>query len=166
MPIYTYCDDDALHAESTKAFSLVPNQFHKLCPGTHVQFGSGDGSSTKYSTFGQPRCGDGSNFSFFFSRPLKQLSNDKKIMIEFQGGGACWDEETCGMQQDYLAFPEYYDNFAGKSCSEIEYGAAVQGGNPVSMLCAKKVGNTDFREYNTIVVPYWYVSQMCFTCGR
>ena len=104
--------------------------------------------------FGQPRCGDGSNFSFFYSPPLKQLANDKKILIEFQGGGACWDEETCGMQQEYLAYPEYYDNFVGLSCSEIEYGAATQGGNPLSLLCAKSIGGTNFKEYNTIVVPY------------
>jgi len=154
MPDYTYCDYDALPAEGTKASSLVPNQFHKLCPGAHVQSGDGYSSSTKYSAFGQPRCGDGSNFSFFVSRPLKQLVNDKKILIEFQGGGACWDGDTCGIQEDYLTFPEWYDNFVGLSCSEIEYGAAVQGENPLSMLCSKKVGNTDFREYNTIVVPY------------
>ena len=146
MVSYTYCDSDAYKAEKTKASSLTPNQFHKLCPGLHSN-----------TAFGQPRCGDGSNFAFFYSAPLKQLTNDKKIIIKFQGGGACWDEETCGMQQDYLTFPEYYDNFVGLSCSEIEYGAAVQGGNPLSLLCAKKVGNTDFREYNTIVVPYWYV---------
>ena len=167
MPDYTYCDDDAYPAEKTKASSLTPNQFHKLCPGAHIQpFSSGsssnnndDGSSsssnTKYSAFGQPRCGDGSNFSFFLSRPLKQYTNTKKILIEFMGGGACWDEDTCGMQQDMLAFPDYFDNFVGLSCSEIEYGAAVQGGNPLSLLCSKEVGGTDFRQYNTIIVPYW-----------
>lgn len=166
MAIYTYCDDDAYHAESTKASSLTPNQFHKLCPGTHVKFGSssssnnGDyssssSSSTKYAPFGQPRCGDGSNYSFFVSRPLKQYTNDKKLIIEFMGGGACWDDQTCTMQSDMLSVPEYFDNFVGMSCSEIEYGAAVQGGNPLSLLCAKSVGDTDFREYNTVVVPYW-----------
>ena len=152
MPVYTYCDDDARHAESTKASSLMPNQFHKLCPGAHVQV---DGSSTTYSALGQPRCGDGSNFSFFFSRPLKQLANDRKIMIEFMGGGACWNEETCGMQKDYLTFPNNFDSFVGMSCSEIEYGFATQGGSKLSMLCAKTIGKTDFREYNTIVIPYW-----------
>lgn len=88
---------------------------------------------------------------------MKQRDNDKKIIVEFQGGGACWDQSTCEMQQAYLSFPDYYDSFVGMSCSEIEYGAAVQGGNPLSLLCAKSVGGTDFTEYNTIVVPYWYV---------
>jgi len=58
------------------------------------------------------------------------------------------------MQAGYLSIPEYFDNFVGMSCSEIEYGAAVQGGNPLSLLCAKSVGDTDFREYTTVVVPY------------
>ncbi|KAL7552916.1 hypothetical protein ACHAWF_018100 [Thalassiosira exigua] len=181
MPDYTYCDYDALPAEGTRASLLTSNRFYKLCPGAHLKkFGSGgddgDGyggssSSAQHARFGMPRCGDGSNFSFFFSRPLKQYSNDRKIIIEFQGesrrgvtsvhcsGGACWDEETCGMQQEYLAIPEYYDSFVGMSCSEIEYGAAVQGDNPLSLLCAKKIGKTDFREYNTIIVPYWYDSR-------
>ncbi|KAL3816498.1 hypothetical protein ACHAXA_011303 [Cyclostephanos tholiformis] len=79
----------------------------------------------------------------------------RKIMIEFVGGGACWDEETCGMQKDYLSFPNTFNSFVGMSCSEIEYAAATQGGRSLSMLCSKAIGRTDFREYNTIVVPYW-----------
>jgi hypothetical protein len=160
MPSYANCDEGAYHAESTKATSLTPNQFHKLCPGKHTMQSSEDGSSSSSSTttaFGQPGCGDGSSFSFLFSRPMKQRDNDKKIIVEFQGGGACWDQSTCEMQQAYLSFPDYYDSFVGMSCSEIEYGAAVQGGNPLSLLCAKSVGGTDFTEYNTIVMPYWYV---------
>ncbi len=76
-------------------------------------------------------------------------------MIEFMGGGACWNEETCDMQKEYLTFPNNYDSFVGMSCSEIEYGSATQGGSKLSMLCAKAIGKTDFREYNTIVIPYW-----------
>lgn len=161
MPSYTFCDYDALPAESTRASSLVPNQFHKLCPGAHVRSGDGSSSSsTTYRPFGRPRCGDGSNFAFFASRPSQRRANDRKVLIEFQGGGACWDEETCEMQEEMLAYPEYFDDFVGLGCSEIEYGAAEQNGYLLSMLCSKKVGNTDFREYNTIIVPYWYVSSL------
>jgi len=122
--------------------TLIPNTFHKICPGRNN------------FQFGQPTCGDGSDFSFFFSRPLKQLVNDRKVLIEFQGGGACWDANTCDMQKEYLSVAESYDGFVGMSCSEVEYGAATQGGYPLSMLCAKQIGETDFREYNYIVVPY------------
>ena len=77
---------------------------------------------------------------------MKQLSNDRKVLIEFQGGGACWDANTCDMQKDYLSVAESYDDFVGMSCSEVEYGSANQGGYPLSMLCAKQIGETDFRE--------------------
>ena len=154
MPDYTYCDADALPAERTRASSLAPNAFHKLCPGAHGA-GAGAGSGSGAATFGAPRCGDGSNFSFFVARPGSRRANDRKVLVEFQGGGACWDADTCGMQADYLKVPASYDDLVGLSCSAIEYGAAARGGQPLSMLCAKKVGDTDFREYTTIVVPYW-----------
>jgi hypothetical protein len=55
------------------------------------------------------------------------------------------------MQKDYLTFPPYYDDFVGKSCSEIEYGMQ---NSALGMLCAKEMGSTNFQEYNTIIVPY------------
>jgi len=85
---------------------------------------------------------------------MKQLSNDRKVLIEFQGGGACWNANTCDMGKEYLSVSDSYDNFVGTSCSQVEYGAAAQGGNPLSMLCAKQIGGTDFREYNYVMVPY------------
>ena len=142
MPDYTYCDNDAQYAEQTKVSSLTPNRFHKLCPG-----------QVEGAPFGQPRCGDGSNFSFFIARPTKERANDRKIIIEFMGGGACWDSTTCNLQKEYLAFPTSYDAFVGMSCSEIEHGFVSQG-RQLSMLCSKTIGVTDFREYNTIVIPY------------
>jgi len=42
------------------------------------------------------------------------------------GGGACWNEETCGMQKDYLTFPNNFDSFVGMSCSEIRVEANCQ----------------------------------------
>lgn len=149
---YEYCDDNALPASSTKASTLIPNRFYKLCPGVRVT--SGSYGNKKYASLGQPRCGDGSNFSFFVSHPLQRLENERKILIEFQGGGACWDNETCGMQQEMLAIPEYFDNFVGMSCSEIEYGMSLSDDTPLSMLCSKSIDKTDFREYTTIVVRY------------
>ena len=45
------------------------------------------------------------------------------------------------------------DGFISKSCSEIEYALQNTGG-AISMLCAKEIGGTDFREYNTLILPY------------
>lgn len=74
------------------------------------------------------------------------------IVIEFMGGGACWDANTCGTQQEYLTLPERMDDFVGLSCSEINAG---QGDAEFNMLCAQSsVGGVDFTEYNTLIVPY------------
>eukprot|EP00980_Cylindrotheca_fusiformis_P001406 scaffold345_cov134-Cylindrotheca_fusiformis.AAC.17 len=69
------------------------------------------------------------------------------------GGGACWDADTCAIQQGYLTFPsEKMDAFLGYSCSEINAG---KGDSEINMLCAESsVGGVDFTEYNTLVVPY------------
>ena len=138
------CDSStSLLAETTAAASLTPNTFHKLCP------------AQQDTPLGQPQCGDGTPFNFFFTRPPSRYANSRKLLIELQGGGACWDEDTCALQSDYLTWPTAYDGFIGKSCSEIEYGMASNGNNsPISMLCAKSLGDTNFREYNTVIVPY------------
>lgn len=143
---YDNCDSSAVLA-STKATSLAPNQFHKVCPGV----GSENGA------FSYPQCGDGTPFAFFFHKPPKRKMNSDKLLIEFMGGGACWDANSCGRQASYLTFPENLDKFIGRSCTEIEYGAnngRNLGGGGVNMLCAQTVGGVDFTGYNTIVVPY------------
>jgi hypothetical protein len=134
------CDDNAVH-DNIKASRLVPNTFHKICP--PIESGS---------PFGHPQCGDGTNFSFFFSKPPQKKQNKKSILIEFQGGGACWDANTCEHMAGYLTFPSEFDSFVGKSCSEISYGVSGYGTNsrtPINMLCSGQVGDVDFSEYNT-----------------
>ncbi|KAL3942174.1 MAG: hypothetical protein SGBAC_003599 [Bacillariaceae sp.] len=74
------------------------------------------------------------------------------VVIEFMGGGACWDANTCQKQQSYLTFPEKLNSFVGYSCSEIN---AAQGDSQFNILCAQRsVGGVDFTEYNTVIVPY------------
>eukprot|EP00550_Attheya_septentrionalis_P005273 CAMPEP_0198290366 /NCGR_PEP_ID=MMETSP1449-20131203/8273_1 /TAXON_ID=420275 /ORGANISM="Attheya septentrionalis, Strain CCMP2084" /LENGTH=868 /DNA_ID=CAMNT_0043988871 /DNA_START=282 /DNA_END=2888 /DNA_ORIENTATION=+ len=138
------CDSDAIKA-TTRASSLMPNTIHKICPGTH-------GSST---SLGQPTCGDGTPFSFFFTSPPQRYTNTEKVLIEFQGGGACWDSDTCEDQADYLTFPQQFNNFVGYSCTEANaLGVTDTGGQPIDMMCDKQMDNLDFQTYNTIVVPY------------
>ncbi|KAL3795656.1 hypothetical protein HJC23_002063 [Cyclotella cryptica] len=148
MSIYNishqYCDTDALLAETTEISSLLRDQFYKICPG---QYKYRNGT---YARLGQPRCGDGTNFSFFFSRPPEgqQDNQREKILIELSGGGACWDETTCKLQSMFLSFPqEWLGPLVGSSCATWS-----SWGN--SMLCAKTVGNTDFSEYNFLLIPY------------
>ena len=144
---FNHCDYESLPS-TTKVKSLVPNTFFKICPGI---------SNTE--KFGHPQCGDGTPFSFYMSRPLEKYDNGQKILIEFQGGGACWDADTCNLMTDRLTFPEDYDNFVGYSCSEANLAMSQNGqdGMPLSMLCAKRSDETsgvNLQEYNTIIIPY------------
>mmetsp|Transcript_20208 Transcript_20208/g.30629 ORF Transcript_20208/g.30629 Transcript_20208/m.30629 type:complete len:861 (-) Transcript_20208:61-2643(-) len=142
------CDEDAI-SDSVPLSSMTPNQFVKICPqqlGSHVKLG-------------QPICGDGTYFSFFFQKPLQRKANTDKILIEFMGGGACWSDETCQLAGDFVSFPQKFNNFVGYSCSEVAYALGGDnndnnGGNDMNMLCAGSIGNTDFTEYNALIVPY------------
>ncbi|KAL9180800.1 hypothetical protein ACHAXT_011253 [Thalassiosira profunda] len=131
-----FCDGDALPAEETDVTSLARDQFHKICPGAHRD---ADGA---FAPLGQPRCGDGSNFSFLLHRPKEPQPRDK-IAIELSGGGACWDSLTCSLQGVWLTYPVIYNFAVGKSCSEYP-----------SFLCAKTVGGVDFTEFTSISIPY------------
>jgi len=101
-------------------------------------------SNGTIAQLGSPRCGDGTNYSFLVSRPEEKPQQGEKILIELTGGGACWDELTCNLQQSWLSFPQWLSSFVGTSCSGL-------GGN---LLCAKSIGSTDFSEYTTVIIPY------------
>ena len=72
---YQYCDEGSTPF-ATAASSLTPNTIHKICPGTLPES----------TPLGQPICGDGTSFSFFYAAPSQRHSNNKKIIIEFLGG--------------------------------------------------------------------------------
>ena len=137
------CDSNSVPASKSHA-QLTPNTFHKICPGTY--------DSSK--PLSQPICGDGTAFSFYYHRPNQRLVNKEKIIIEFQGGGACWDDNSCGKQSGLLTFPTDMDDFIGYSCSEVNYGMNNYGGYQINMLCSNKIGDVNLAEYNYIFVPY------------
>ena len=139
------CDANSLPAENTSVETLNSGQFYKLCPGSHLN--TNDGA---FETFGQPRCGDGSSFSFYFTRPRQPQKVDK-ILIELSGGGACWDKGTCALQSFLMTMPPL-DFILGMSCSDV--GEIAEASEGWDILCARTVGQTDFTEYNTLVVPY------------
>lgn len=83
-------------------------------------------------------------------------------MIEFMGGGACWDAQSCEYNAEMLSMREAMDDYLGYSCSEIQAGIEMNDGDyggddnvPVNMLCAQTLGDDlDLRDYHTIIVPY------------
>mmetsp|Transcript_12731 Transcript_12731/g.31076 ORF Transcript_12731/g.31076 Transcript_12731/m.31076 type:complete len:478 (+) Transcript_12731:137-1570(+) len=139
---HEFCDGDALPAESTSITSLVRDRFYKVCPGSHRSADDGN-----YATLGQPRCGDGTNYSFMVSRPPENPQQQReKILIELMGGGACWDAVTCAIQKDMLTFPTWLSAVIGKGCSDSAFSDYL--------LCSKTVGGVDFSEYTTVMIPY------------
>ena len=136
---YEYCDSNALPAEETSISSLDRDKFYKLCPGLHEH------SDGTIAPLGQPRCGDNSNYSFMLQRPAKKPVGGDKLLIELSGGGACWDKLSCAFQGAFLTFPIWFDQLVGSSCGNMGDGM---------LLCDRKVGNTDFSEYTTILIPY------------
>ncbi|KAL3810026.1 hypothetical protein ACHAXA_004465 [Cyclostephanos tholiformis] len=164
---HDHCDPDSLPAEYTAASNLTRDAFHKICPGERRY--SRDGASVP---LGLPRCGDGTAYSFLFSRPVvvegdfasadgeNATSTEtttgggggggggERVLIELSGGGACWDDETCSVQGYMLAFPSLVvDALVGTSCADANdsYG---------TLLCNRKVGGIDFSSYEYIFVPY------------
>lgn len=139
---HEFCDGDALPAESTNITSLVRDRFYKVCPGSHQS--ADDGT---YAPLGQPRCGDGTNYSFLVSRPPENPQQQgEKILIELTGGGACWDAFTCALQKDWLTFPTWLSAFIGRGCSDSNFNDYL--------LCSKTVGGIDFSDYTAVMIPY------------
>jgi membrane associated rhomboid family serine protease len=145
------CDEDSI-GDAIPLSKLAPNQFHKICPSQLDSSGSRSGQGDKF--LGQPICGDGTNFSFFVTKPIQRKANTDRILIEFMGGGACWDEQTCTYNAAATTFPQALNDFVGFSCSEVAYAVDNLGGYPISLLCSRSIGNTDFTEYSNIIVPY------------
>lgn len=83
---------------------------------------------------GDTMCANGSDYSFFV-RP----NDPEKLMVYFQGGGACWNDLSCSPAQTF------YDRSVEPAASEVgRYGGifnAQNADNPVS-------------DYSTVFVPY------------
>jgi len=140
--LYAACDNDSIPS-SNSASSLDENKVHKICPP----------SLPDSEELGQPICGDGTAFSFFYTAPIQQSAKREKVLIEFMGGGACWDSDTCKLQSRQLTFPTAFNNLIGVSCSVAQILLQLSGTN-LNLLCDSKFGGVDMTEYHTIIVPY------------
>jgi hypothetical protein len=99
--------------------------FSDLTPGTWTQIKPGGSTGCMYDT----------EFSFFV-RPAEAASD--KLMVYFQGGGACWDGFTCGAKGQFAA-PDVMDN----ETDELVAGL-FDYANP----------DNPAADYNVVFVPY------------
>ena len=91
----------------------------------------------------QTICSNGTPYVFFF-----HPGNSKKLLVFFQGGGACWDPISCNLnaKPTYDPSADAHDNPAG---DEVNLGGyAWDGifnfGNP----------RNPFRDYSFLLIPY------------
>lgn len=94
------------------------------------------GEWTRISTGGQTSCLYGTDYAFFV-RPAPAPTD--KLMVYFQGGGACWDGATCGAIGRFASVYEVPEGFPASHSSGIFDFDHPQ--NPVA-------------DYHTVFVPY------------
>lgn len=91
---------------------------------------------TNIATGGATICSNGTPYSFF-ARPADEPSN--KLLIHFQGGGACWFGEICD-----LTVNPTYDPFVDESDDPTAVDGIFNFTNE----------ENPFADYNMIMVPY------------
>ena len=128
---FVSCDEDSIPS-TRDASSLAPNRFHKICPPF----------LPASKPLGQPICGDGTAYSFLYSSPAQQSTQNEKILIEFSGGGACWDLNTCSQNESVLTFPTIYSDFVGFSCDFAQIFLQSQYSD-INLLCDTQIGDVD-----------------------
>jgi hypothetical protein len=103
------------------------------------------GEWTMIEPGGETICAYGTPFKFFV-RPADTPSD--KLMIHFEGGGACWDQDTCAPS---FVFPPDDPNarpLFAKDISDEEMAGYTQGlfdfDNPENPVA----------DYNTVFIPY------------
>jgi len=84
---------------------------------------------------GETLCADGSAFKFFV-----YPADPAKLLVEFEGGGACWDAATCA------------SSFYSRRVS-LDPAAAEQQGRVVGIYDRKNPENP-FRDWTHVYVPY------------
>ncbi|WNG38499.1 hypothetical protein F0U60_36290 [Archangium minus] len=97
------------------------------------------------------KCGNGSQYKFFITR---STTGSKNLMFFFEGGGACWDYDTCSGRAGLLgaANPngitdDYMKQFTAKYVSPI-----VNGADPGLPFRSR----TDIatKDWNIVYMPY------------
>jgi hypothetical protein len=82
---------------------------------------------------GETTCSDGSPYRFFARR-----GDPEKLLVYFQGGGACWNAETCDLHLD----PSYKPTVAENELDR--YQGIFDFDNP----------ENPFADYSVVVAPY------------
>lgn len=100
---------------------------------------------------GETSCARGGDYSFFVSP-----GNSDKVVIDFIGGGACWNAQTCA--RDTATFSDNVEHLKRR----------YERGDLAGVYRRDREDNP-FKEYNHVVIPYctgdihWGNKQMTYT---
>lgn len=94
------------------------------------------GEWTMIPTAGETICSNGDPYAFFV-RPAAMQS--EKLLVHFQGGGACWFGAICDLQDSPV-----YDPVVDETDSPVYYDGIFNFENP----------ENPFSDYNMVFVPY------------
>lgn len=92
-----------------------------------------EGEWNVFKPGGETICSDGSEYSFF----VRPGADADKLLIYFQGGGACWNTFTCAGQ--------FYDRTVGTPEEEV---GGYQG------IFDYENAENPFTEYTTVFIPF------------
>ena len=85
---------------------------------------------------GATRCARGGEFSFFVSP-----GNSDKVLIDFIGGGACWNGQTCA--RDTATFSD-----------NVEHLKRRYENGDIEGIYQRDRDDNPFKDYNHVVIPY------------
>ena len=119
-----------------------------VAPGTY-QVTDGNGASREIApscsggpvctidtTTGRPSCREGNKQFSFFYKPGKEK---EKLVVYFDGGGACWDSNTC---------------VTGQQTPLAAYVPEIKGGPINEGLLDQQNQKNPYRDWSVAVIPY------------
>ncbi len=95
---------------------------------------------------GQTMCSDGSEFAIFVKR-----GKSKNFLIHFSGGGACWDDPSCGQP---ISLKSVFDEGSGDLQSFYLPSMLPVFPKAVSGLGDSENVTNPFRDWNIVFIPY------------
>jgi hypothetical protein len=118
---------------------------------------------TRLSPAGSTSCADGSAFSFLVRRGSPV--NERKIIVDFMGGGACWDEHCLTeASRRFQRLPDtlsFVDGLASEIAGSVLLGAGLSA---FPLDSRNPLGDT--RSYTYVFVPYCTQDIHLGTCSQ
>ena len=117
-------------AQATTVSPAVSTQWTLVAPGAEIEY---EGRRI------QPMCWDGAPYVFFVKR-----GTVNRLLVYYQGGGACWDAVTCGGVPQ-LGVPPTFKQTAGPGDDPTNFSSGFADlSNP----------ENPFRDWHAVFVPY------------